>query len=384
MLAQLGVSVQEYPQGYVIQGGQTFARASTAPAIDLGHSFVEVPLLFGLARMAGPGSVTFAPMVEMGPDWIKDGRSLMDAWGLPYRFDIGAKALTITAGPIAGGRFRLPPGLEAWTAPLLMIAPLAEHPVLIEMTIPGHTEQVAASVRLMREFGIFLDQNPDRGWWQVRAPQGYQGANIVVGPDPLQTLFLVVLAALHPGEMTLTQVGNLGEHVELRLVFQMLAAMGVQFSESDGTLTVQQGHTRGNGGYFDLDGLSAWLPLLAVLAAVAEGITVFDNVDAALAASSDFDAVAKTLTEMGASIEIRDRRWTIHGVPTLAGGVTAHPRGGVDFLAMVAAGSVATQPISVRPAWQYLGHNPHVFDLLSRAGIHTMLHSLGSPVALRG
>lgn len=372
-LEQLGVPLTVGPRGYVVYGRTSrFPRVTSR--VTLGRAQWELPLVVGVASRMVAGPTTFESVAEAwetGPE----ARQLLNRLGLSYTLESGGRAIRITPGPLQGGTWRVPAALAHWVAPLLLIAPLASDPVTIVAEAPGLSPAVWGTHQLMRAFGIFLDQNDAEGWWHLAAPQPYRPTQVLVGPDTAQAVFWMVLAALHAGSWHLTQLGALALHPVIRPMCDLLRAMGAPFQDSAGGLSLTQSRPSLHGGHFDLSHLSAWLPLLAAAAAVVDGPTTFDGIEAAVLANPQVGAIRHALTEMGATIEATSTRWTIHGQGHLPGGGTVAASDAVTFLAWVLVGTVTDQPLSVTPDWRYLGHHPDFLNSLDRVGIGTTLHA---------
>jgi len=382
-LEQLGVSVSLSPRGYVVHGQGKFV-ARSAERVDLGRSEWTPPLLLGIGAklVPDPEMVIFEPIAGISRDASDGAHSLLDQLGRAHAFEAKGQAYQVTPGSqLGGGSFRVPPTLESWIAPLLMVAPLAREPVTIEAdpTIPHPS--VWGVGQLLRAFGIFLDENDAGGWWRISAPQRFHPADVGIGPDSAQTAFLLVLAAIHAGSLKLTQLGELSVHPVIRPMLDILRAMGAPFKEQDGEITLTQSACHLTAGRFDLSSISRLLPVLAVAAAMARGTTRLEGIDAKVLAEPGVRAIRETLTLMGAEIEVTESAWTIHGGGRLQGGLGASPQDPIEFLALVLAGTVTDQPLSITPPWGYLGQNPHFFDVLGRVGIATTLRAINVGLA---
>ena len=382
VLEQFGVHIDSHPRGYVVQGS-TGDVSRAAYRIDLGRSRWQIPLLLGMTSRLSGHPITFEPIPGIAEEDIATARGLMDQLGLPYAFDADYKALQVTPASLYGGTIRIPSSLQPWAASLLAVAPLAGEPVTIEIEPAARRGSIVRVDRMLRAFGIFLDQDDDAGWWRVKAPQRYRSGSVDIGPDGEQAAFLLALAAMHPGSVQLTQLGNYATHPILGPVLEILRGMRVPLVDAPGSVMLTQSHPHVAAGRFDISRIPRLLPVLAVVAAKARGTTVFDGVWPEFLQQESLRSTYEALTLMGAEIEVRPTGWAIHGTGRLQGGVVAIPHDSMEFMAMVLAGTMTELPVSITPPWTYLARNPRFFDILGRLGIGTELRAIsGGTVAL--
>ncbi len=383
VLDQLGVKVTPSPRGYRVQGHGGFERPRSLP-VEGGRALWTLPLLVGLASKVPASQVSFEPLPPLPAASRPSAMQLLDRLGLDYTLESGDRALTVRPQALRGGTWEVPPELSEWLVPLLLIAPLAKSPV----TLVGHPEAVTPKVwevaQLLRAFGIFFDQDDAEGWWQIPAPQGYRAAEISVGPDTLQAAFSLLLGALHAGDLEWTQLGAVEKDLVLKPLIDILRQMGVPLEATTDGLRLSQVHRQLHGGTFDLAAVPRLLPLLAVAATMASGTTAFEGVPASVLAEPSVRAFRETLTWMGAEIAVTPTGWMVEGGGRLQGSLAATPHDPVEFLALVLAGTVTEHPVSITPAWEYLGHTPHFFDVLGRIGIGTSLRAVHVNIADAG
>lgn len=307
VLRQLGTEISPLRPGssVVIRGRSSFRRP-TAP-LNCGNSGTTARLLSGLlaghrfaATLTGDASLRRRPMrrvtrplVEMGARITEQGGD-----GLP---------LTVRGGPLRALRHELPVSSAQIKGCLLLAGVVGG--VEVSLREPkgrsrDHTE------RLLRAFGYTV---ADGEWIHFRPTGKITPFEIRVPGDPSSAAFAIGAAILaEGGELRVTEVGvnptRTGFLEVLRRMGAAIALEGVEerFHEPVADLVARPAPLVGaEVGPAEIPGLIDEIPLLAVLASRALGITVFRDVGELRVKESDrLLLIAENLRAVGVQAEV--------------------------------------------------------------------------------
>jgi len=281
VLRQLGAEISPLRIGSTVTvAGRGRLRRST-DILDCGNSGTTTRLLLGLlagqrfaATLTGDASLRRRPMRRVTGPLARMGARVTELAGdgLP---------LTIQGGALVPLRHELPVS-SAQIKSALLLAGVAGG-VRVELREPqgrsrDHTE------RMLRAFGYGLDEQD--GWMRFEPTGRIEPFELEVPGDPSSAAFLLGVAILaEGGELRITGVGVNPTRTGLLSVLERMGA-GVQkenvierFGEPVADLVARPSPLRGTevGGQ-EIPGLIDEIPLLAVLAARARGMTVFRDV----------------------------------------------------------------------------------------------------------
>ncbi len=327
VLRALGVAVDRDGSRARVRGGRLDPPASP---LDCGNSGTTARLLLGAlaghaapgrtARLDGDASLRRRPMGRVtGPLARMGARFEGPAERLP---------LAVRGGPLRGVVHEVPVA-SAQVRGALLIAGLAaggRTEVRQPRGCRDHTE------RLFRAMGVPVEARPlpGRPGWEavaVAGPARLRGRPLAVPGDPSSAAFLLAAAALVPGsEVTVEGVSLNPTRTGFLAVLRAMGARvearpGGEAAEPTGTVRVRPGRLRG----VDIPpeavpGLVDELPVLAVLAAVAEGPTRIRGAAELRVKESDrLAAVADLLGALGARVVERPDGLDIAGGARLRG-----------------------------------------------------------------
>jgi 3-phosphoshikimate 1-carboxyvinyltransferase len=308
VLRQLGAEISPLRSGSVvsIEGRGRLRRPEDV--LDCGNSGTTTRLLLGLlaghrfaATLTGDGSLRRRPMrrvtvplSRMGARFVEHGGD-----GLP---------LTVRGGKLTPLRYEMPVS-SAQIKSALLLAGLAGG-VEVELREP-HGRSRDHSERLLRAFGYRVDETD--GWIRF-APTGRLASfDLQVPGDPSSAAFLVGAAVMaEAGELRIAGVGvNPTRTGFLAVLERMGAAVAVEettehFGEPVADLVVRPAQLRATEVLAgEIPGLIDEIPLLAVLAARAEGTTVFRQVGELRVKESDrLGLIADNLRSVGCRAEV--------------------------------------------------------------------------------
>ncbi|MEO6057372.1 MAG: 3-phosphoshikimate 1-carboxyvinyltransferase [Gemmatimonadales bacterium] len=309
VLRQLGARISPLREGAVvsIEGSGRFRRPDGV--LDCGNSGTTTRLLLGLlaghdfaATLTGDGSLRRRPMrrvtvplTRMGARFTEHGGD-----GLP---------LAVRGGGLVPLSYEMPVS-SAQIKSALLLAGVAGG-VEVALREP-HGRSRDHSERLLRAFGYRVD---DAEGWIRFAPTGrIEPFELEVPGDPSSAAFLVGAAVLaDAGELRITGVGVNPTRIGFlavvgRMGAEVLLDGGTErFGEPVADLLVRPARLRATevpAG--EIPGLIDEIPLLSVLAARAEGTTIFRQVGELRVKESDrLGLIADNLRSVGAGAEVR-------------------------------------------------------------------------------
>jgi 3-phosphoshikimate 1-carboxyvinyltransferase len=308
VLRQLGAGISALRPGstVAIKGRGRLGRPEAV--LDCGNSGTTTRLLLGLlaghrfaATLTGDASLRRRPMRRvtvplsaMGARFTEHGGD-----GLP---------LTVHGGALSGLRYEMPVS-SAQIKSALLLAGVAGG-VGIELREP-HGRSRDHTERLLRAFGYEVD---DADEWIRFAPTGrIEPFDLQVPGDPSSAAFLVGAAVLaEGGEIRIAGVGINPTRIGfLRVLERMGASIGLEdatehFGEPVADLMVRPAPLRATEvPARDIPGLIDEIPLLAVLAARAEGTTIFRQVGELRVKESDrLGLIAENLRSVGCRADV--------------------------------------------------------------------------------
>lgn len=307
------ISVLRAGATITVEGRQRFQ--APVRSLDCGNSGTTARLTLGLlaahhfrSTLTGDASLRRRPMRRITEPLIAMGAAVHGAGDcLP---------LTIEGGDLIASRWRLPVASAQIKSALLLAAAIARVPLDLEEPAPSrdHTE------RMLRRFGFVIGEGAGRLHFE---PTGtlHPTAFDVPG-DPSSAAFLLAGALLaNLSELSIADVGCNPGRVGFLAVLQRMGArvtiddpvdMG---GEPVGTITVGasplSGTTVSSG---EVPGLIDEIPMLACLAARAEGTTRFEGVAELRVKESDrLTLLARNLTAIGADARVEEDDLVVTG-----------------------------------------------------------------------
>jgi 3-phosphoshikimate 1-carboxyvinyltransferase len=308
VLRALGADISPVRPGSVvtIRGRARFQRP--ARVLDCGNSGTTTRLLLGLlaahrfsATLTGDASLRRRPMRRVTVPLSQMGARFdqSNGDGLP---------LTVRGGALTPLRYELPVS-SAQIKSALLLAGLAGG-VELELREP-HGRSRDHTERMLRAFGF---QVVEEGDWIRFSPDGrLEPFELQVPGDPSSAAFLVGAAVLSQGgELRVAGVDLNPTRTGFLAVLQrmgapvMLEDVAEHYGEPVGNLVVRPARLRGAEVLpGEIPGLIDEIPLLAILASRAEGVTVFREVGELRVKESDrLSLIAENLRAVGASAEV--------------------------------------------------------------------------------
>jgi 3-phosphoshikimate 1-carboxyvinyltransferase len=308
----MGVTIQETPDGFQVNGTQGKLGACAAP-IDLGNSGTSMRFLTAMATL-GTGTYTLTGTERMQERPLQDLLNGLSQAGakVDTQRKNGCPPVEITGNTISGGRIILNCQVSSqYLSAVLMASPY--WPEGVEVTItqgPVSRPYIDMTLAVMEQFGITVEREGYERF-KVLPGQFYRHGTYHIEPDCSQAGYFWAAAAINGGTVKVAHTHKNSVQGDVGLV-GLLEQMGCQaVQESDGlrltggTLTAIE---------TDMADMPDVVPTLAVVAAFAQGTTVINNVSHLKAKESDrLQAVVNELTKMGIESSCTDSRLFVTG-----------------------------------------------------------------------
>ena len=365
-LRALGVAIEDGGSRVIVHGVGPHWRAPASP-LDAGNSGTTMRLLAGIlagqpfeTELTGDASLRSRPM-----DRIVEPLALMGA-RIEALGDGRFPPLRITGGPLHGISYTLPVASAQVKSAVLLAGLFARgETTVVEPTLTrDHTE------RMLAAFGAPVRR--DDGRVSIGAAAALEGREIRVPGDMSSAAFLLAAAAARPGsELTVEDVGLNPTRTGVLDVLRAFGALvevrpsGEHNGEPVGAVTVRGHSLRGVriGGRL-IPRVIDELPVLCVLAAIAEGETVISDAAELRVKESDRIAViARGLRALHGEVKEHADGLTVYGSP-LHGGRVAIAGDHRIAMAFAVAGLLAQGPVTVGEAECIAVSFPEFVDVL--------------------
>ena len=318
----LGVEIEDKDGVITIQGvGMTGLKAPKKP-LDMGNSGTSIRLISGVlagadfeVEMFGDDSLSKRPMDRVTLSLTKMGAKISGQTerDLPPLHLKGSKNLT----PI---EYELPIASAQVKSALIFAALQAQgQSIIVEKErTRNHTED------MLRQFGGHLSLEGKK--ITVQGPQKLTGQKVVVPGDISSAAFWLVAGLIVPNSRV--ELKNVGINETRTGILDVIRAMGGKLELTDidpiaksATLIVETSDLKGTeiGGAL-IPRLIDELPIIALLATQAQGVTVIKNAEELKVKETDrIQVVADALNSMGADITPTADGMIINGKSSLHG-----------------------------------------------------------------
>ena len=309
VLRKVGVRIQQEKGLWRVTGGTLWAPDTDLfcgeSATTLRFMTAICSLIPGKCRLVGGPSLSKRPV-----------KSLVEALKkLKVKCSMEGKTtppVTVEGGILKGGITELPGNISSqFISALLLIAPLAEKEVNIRLTTELTSRPyVLMTLRCMKKFGINVHTDFDKF---VVPKQRYQPARFEVEGDWTSASYFLALGAVSGG----IEVENLSTASLQgdRVILDFLRNMGAKVRISGNSVTVSQAKLKAI--QADFTDCIDLLPTMAVLAALADGVSEFTGIERArIKESNRVAAMREGLERVGVTVTEEQNRLTITGLAT--------------------------------------------------------------------
>lgn len=369
---QMGVEIYRDGDALCVEGKGWEGIRAPKEAIDCGNSGTTMRLLSGLlagrpfrSELDGDASLRQRPMQR-----VIDPLSLM---GARIKSTGGLAPLEIEGGGLRGIDYRMPIASAQVKSAILLAALQARGTTTLEEPLKSrnHTEV------MLRGFGADVAVNCNR--IVIAGGQNLAAQDVRIPSDISSAAFFLVAAAMIPGSDVTAR--NVGCNPTRDGIIHVLRRMGAAIELSGERLEAGEAvaDIRVVGGKLkDVEVGGEWAartideyPILAVAAALAEGVTSFSGVKELRFKESDrIAAMTEGLQRLGAQVEEREDGMTIHGGNKLRGSQVRSFGDHRVAMALAVAGLVSGGGVEIDDAACVDISFPGFFELLGKICLH--------------
>lgn len=272
-----------------------------ARPLDMGNSGTGLRIFSALASLS-------ASPISFGGDESLQNRPMESL--LAALNDLGAKTesngghcpLTVT-GPIHGGETTVDGTSSQYLSALLLAAPLAEGDTILNVPFLNEVPYVEMTLAWLKRQNINLKYNKNYTRFHVIGGQQFKPFNETI-PGDFSTAAFPLAAAIVTGGGILIRNLDFKDPQGDKAFIELAGRMGAKIETGPGFARVKPGPIKLHAAELDLNSTPDLLPVLSVVAACADGITVLKNVAQARLKETDRIAVmAHELTKMGIQVE---------------------------------------------------------------------------------
>jgi 3-phosphoshikimate 1-carboxyvinyltransferase len=281
------------------------------------------------------------------------------------------QAPLVVGGPIDGGRAAIPGDVSSqFVTAVLMAGAVTDEGVTVALeTALKSAPYVDITVEVLDAFGV--DARATEEGYRVDGGQSYApaGGEYHVPGDFSSMSYLLAAGALAAPDGLVVEGAHPSAQGDAAIV-DVLDRMGadIAWNEDDGEITVSRSDLRGvEVSVADTPDL---LPTVAVLGAAADGTTAIVDCEHVRYKETDrVEAMAESLTAMGARVEEDRDRLTVHGgESTLTGATLSGRKDHRIIMSLAVAGLVANGETTVTGAGDVDVSFPGFFDVLVGLG----------------
>jgi len=316
VLRGLGTEVSADGDGFLVRGGPYSPVRDT---VSVGSSGTTLYFMLGLASLAdAPVTLTGQKYFQRRP--VAPLLEALAELGIESSAAGGTPPVTVQPRRPSGGRVRIAGTLSQWISGILLVAPFATGPTVLEVEgAPNELPYIELTVRMMRDFGLQVGVSEDWRRFEIEPGQTARPTEVTLPPDLASAAFGLAACGLHPADVAfpgLTQTsGAKIDHPEAGFV-DLVAEMGLPMEvDGGGQVRVRHDGVGLRGVEVDCRPMPDMLPVLTTLAQFAEGETRFRNVDHVRLKESDRVVSMLQLNRMGGNVEDRGEELIVHGRP---------------------------------------------------------------------
>lgn len=310
VLSQIGVKIQLNDDIWRINRGNF-----QIPEEDLfcGESAATLRFMTAICSVIpGRCRLTAGPSLSKRP--IKTLVEALKQWGVEVYSQGEAAPIFVHGESLRGGLTELPGDISSqFVSALLLVAPLCKEKSRLHLTTPLESvPYVLMTLECLQKFGINVDHSDDLKDYTI-LPQVYQPARYEVEGDWSSASYLLALGAVG-GRIQVSNL-NLQSLQGDKAIIKILKDMGASITTAHDQIIVEKDQLRSI--KMDLSNCIDLLPTIAVLAALAEGVSELTGIRRArIKESNRVSSVRTGLQATGVQVmEEPDRLLIIGGKP---------------------------------------------------------------------
>ena len=348
-LTGLGAVINASNDGYRVTPVNRTALNKEKYSLDCGESGATLRFMLPVCGALGisaefqmSGRLPSRPLTEL--------KNAMESHGCMIEkptHSLNGQSLLTCSGQLKSGDYTLPGNISSqYISGLLLALPLLGESSTIKVT--GRVESrpyVDMTIEALQLFGIKIIENePDT--FVIQAGQSYNSPKKVkTGGDWSNAAFWLSAGAIGKNSITCTDI-DINSKQGDKAICEILERLGAKVSYDKNTVTVSPGSLKGI--EINAENTPDLVPVLAAVAAVAQGKTVIYNAQRLRIKESDrLKTVTEMLTKLGADIKETNDGLIINGKEKLITGTIESHRD--HRIAMTAAviSSVCTEPVEI-------------------------------------
>lgn len=305
VLGKVGVTINRNDNSWLIGGGRL-----KDPGCELYCSDSAATLRFMTAICSiVPGRCCLKPGPSLSLRPISSLLEALRQLGVQCRRE--NNSVVVDGNSLKGGTTVLPGDISSQFISALMLAgPLSDKGIYVKLsTPPVSLPYLMMTIDCMSQFGVMVKHNP--AFTEFNIPkQSYKPASFAVEGDWSSVSYLLALGATC-GRVAVSGL-NTDSFQSDRMMLNLLRSMGASVSISGGMVTVSQSGLKSLTA--DFTHCIDLLPTMSILAATAEGSSVFSGIaKARLKESNRVSSVKDGLQRMGIEVIEEENKLTITG-----------------------------------------------------------------------
>ena len=370
-LTALGAEITSDPHGYTVRPLSRSVSDTLSDTLSDNRAVLPcgesgstlrflLPVAGALGRSAAfipEGRLPERPLSPLIDELVRHGCSISRQGSIPLH----------VSGNLMPGGYIMDAGVSSqFISGLLFALPLLDGDS--ELRLTGRMESfpyVELTLAMLEMFCVKAEF--DGTVFSISEGQAYRSPGVVrIEGDWSNAAFWLGAGAVGGGSITCTGL-DLQSRQGDRDIMEILGRFGAHIEASDSSVTVSGGNLRGV--EIDARDIPDLVPILAVVAAAADGATMIRNAGRLRDKESDrLAAVASVLGSLGADVRETDDGLVIHGGATLTGGrISSYGDHRIAMAAAIAA-SVCADAVEISGADAVRKSYPGFFDDLQSLG----------------
>src|SRR3954464_4428005 len=203
VLRGLGTGIDQDETGFVVHGGPYRPRRNS---VSVGSSGTTLYFMIGLAAL-GDAPVTLTGQKYFQPRPVGPLLGALAQLGVRLESQDARPPITVAPSRPTGGHVRISGTLSQWISGLLLLAPFATRPTVVEVDgVLNEQPYVELTVRMMRDFGLEVGVSDDWRRFEIEPGQEAQATEIVLPPDIGSAAFGLPPSPPHPSDAPFPRV----------------------------------------------------------------------------------------------------------------------------------------------------------------------------------
>lgn len=315
VLREFGCTVELCGKDWIINGiGNSWNQPGFV--IDVGNSGTLLYLLSGIVStipgysiLTGDKSICTRPIEDL----LQAIRQL-GAQAFTTRNSVDAPPVIIK-GPIKPGTVKLKGTLSQYVSGLLIAGSLVEGKTRIELSNPKEIPFIMMTITWLNSMGVSVDYDKYYfKWLEVSGPNQFKPFEISIPSDWEGVAFPLVAAIITDSAIIIDNIDTSDTQGD-RAIVDVLRDMGANIEiDIDNRRLLVKGGNRLHGIMYNLSNFPDALPILAVAASFAEGISRFTDIGVCRLKESDrISLMKKELMKFGVDVMEGEDYLEIHG-----------------------------------------------------------------------